>query len=530
MSFGFGVGDFIEVFKLTYGTITALKDAPDDYAGFKQELSSLNTALGLVAANSSIYDPILAQLPDNTKDGLRSVLQSCTAGLSGLQEVILDCTPPRKKGEATMRDKLKYVVRKYRKNLDGARKRTVIHTNSLNMILIGISHQIMAQQEKLYMAKFQELFNISSGLASTQAGPSTTIPTSFSAGPTSGIMTTQNVAATNTTAPKVAVSSISALVQSTGTADNHTPTMQNSSNSGLAARTAQTPTSKIPDATSSPATAQSDSTIHAQHPIPVSTDLSHERYTHTHLTLPWDFTDMNDREWFDLDDEYAEWRQLAVAILTSHLPLEQDPSSAQRETVCKPYLEALSRTMNPKIDLDLLDTTSSWDPLTKTWQHCLSCTLALCATHFMTKDVSPEDMCAIIATHQKSKFHRFARRKRRTSNDFRRPTRPHSVSTMSSTSTPDRDTRVYRDGMLVPRWEPTERIQVDETRVRVEQARFGRPGPYAFAPEQVDDTSGDIGEKLDNLFSLDNLPRVEPMLMTEAEQAKILEQYGDASA
>ncbi|KAL2072820.1 hypothetical protein VTL71DRAFT_12163 [Oculimacula yallundae] len=86
MSFGFGVGDFLAVGKLSLHLWRSFKDAPQEFAEIRRELSSINIVIADVSDQTGTPTSLLNRRGASRKEELLTLCENLTSTLEELQE------------------------------------------------------------------------------------------------------------------------------------------------------------------------------------------------------------------------------------------------------------------------------------------------------------------------------------------------------------------------------------------------------------------------------------------------------------
>ena len=135
MSFGFSIGDFMNLVQLTTRTYQGWKKACGEYTDITQELDNLNILLSRAAAEIEVPSSLLLH-QDRDLDQLKALTSSCTAIVSQLESIVLSYGGLSKSRRSTW-DRIRFG----QQNLTGLRVKLILQINTLGTYLdiVGIS-------------------------------------------------------------------------------------------------------------------------------------------------------------------------------------------------------------------------------------------------------------------------------------------------------------------------------------------------------------------------------------------------------
>ena len=145
MSFGFSIGDIIACIKLAADAISALKSASAEFQCLRLELTSLTATLKALEDEELCPTSLIHTANAKRREDMRILLQNCANGMDDLRKLVhkhstLDYKRRKKLGEWLVfatKDKV------------GPRDKLALHTASINMFLMTLSHGSLGRLEFL---------------------------------------------------------------------------------------------------------------------------------------------------------------------------------------------------------------------------------------------------------------------------------------------------------------------------------------------------------------------------------------------
>ena len=145
MSFGFGIGDIIVCVKLAASAISALKSASAEFQCLRLELTSLTATLKALEDEELCPTSLIHTANAKRREDMRILLQNCANGMDDLRKLVHQYSTLDPKRRKRLSEWLAFAT----KDKVGPRDKLAVHTASINVFLMTLSHGSLGRLEFL---------------------------------------------------------------------------------------------------------------------------------------------------------------------------------------------------------------------------------------------------------------------------------------------------------------------------------------------------------------------------------------------
>ena len=145
MSFGFGIGDIIVCIKLAASAISALKSASAEFQCLRLELTSLTATLKALEDEELCPTSLIHTANAKRREDMRVLLQNCANGMDDLRKLVHQYSTLDYKRRKRLSEWLAFAT----KDKVGPRDKLALHTASINVFLMTLSHGSLGRLEFL---------------------------------------------------------------------------------------------------------------------------------------------------------------------------------------------------------------------------------------------------------------------------------------------------------------------------------------------------------------------------------------------